>query len=74
MAEADRVDVPGEEIEQFRRRDAELHRRMKWYLDRIEKKSPYQHTATCAHLHYNREPIPPVEGPDSATMPAAEAP
>jgi hypothetical protein len=78
MAQADMAPEPTEEVRRLRRYDAELHRRLKWYVERIDKKSPYGMTSPRVYEHFDRprasvpQPAPEPEPP--AAQAQAEAP
>jgi hypothetical protein len=54
MAKADHVDSPTPESKSLRRANAELHRRLKSYLDQVNKQSPYTATKPKVYDHYYR--------------------
>ena len=78
MTEADYVDEPSDEVRRVRRHTGELQRWMKWCLERIDKKSPHQHTSTRSHNHFQIDDkpaeAPPVAAESQAAPPPAETP
>jgi hypothetical protein len=75
LAESDYLDIPTPEIRQIRRHNAELGRRLKWYIAQIQAKPAHKHTATRAfgyykpNSHYETKPDPePVAEPPPGTV------
>ena len=76
MAEADYVAEPPEALRQLRRHDAELHRRLAWFVKQLNSKSPHDRTDPRVYRYFqpNPEPAPePIPSPEPAADPAAVA-
>jgi hypothetical protein len=73
MTEADYADAPTDEIRRLRRHDAELHRRLKWFLAQINAKSPYPVTRSCVFDYFQANPVPDVT-PEVRPQPPIETP
>ncbi len=81
LAEADYLDVPTPEIHQVRRHNAELNRRLKWYIAQLQAKPAHMHTATRVYgyfkpnSYYETKPDPepvaaPPPGAELVTVPS----
>ena len=79
LAQSDYIDEPTPEIRRLRRRDSELHRRMKWYIDRIGVTYIHKHPNPRMDAYFKpladeMRPAEPAEEPEKAPkVPAAEA-
>ena len=71
LARADYVPEPTEEIRRLRRHDAELHRRLMWFIKQINTKSPYVCTSPRVFDHFQPNPvIQPEPSPPAAEVEA----
>jgi hypothetical protein len=68
MVEADYVDAPTPEIRQIHRRTAELHRRLKWYLEQLRAKPAYPYTKPAVYDYFLSKM---GSAPAAAEVPAA---
>jgi hypothetical protein len=74
LAEADYLAVPTPEIREIRRQNAELHRRLKWYLGQIQAKPAYKATKTAMYRYFQDNPeVAPALQPEAPPAPAEAA-
>ncbi len=79
LAQSDYIDEPTPEIRRLRRRDSELHRRLKWYIDRIGVTYPHKHPNPRMDAYFQpladeMRPAEPAKEPENAPeVPSAEA-
>jgi hypothetical protein len=78
LAEADYLDVPTPEIREVRRHNAEMHRRLKWYLAQVQAKPAHKHTASRVYSYYKpnsyyETPTQPEAASAPESAPEAEA-
>ena len=72
LARADYVPEPTEEIRRLRRHDAELHRRLMWFIKQINTKSPYVCTSPRVFDHFQPNPVIQPEPPAAEVEVKAE--
>jgi hypothetical protein len=78
LARADYADPASPEVRELRRRDAALHRQMKWYLSQLYFKRPYSHTDPKVYKYFfrdmgdgpppEREPLPPAPDAEASLV------
>ncbi len=75
LSRSDYLDEPSREIKQLHRREAELHRRLRWYLTRIDNDETYTNPRMDDYFLPLAETVPPLEPEvtDEANVVVSEA-